>query len=259
MGAAWLLLLDLVELFSRYAFARIVDGDDESSADVVVACLHHTALGVLGCVGGYLGDGVSQIACIDVNGQLLVGILDDVAGFCVLVFHPAGGALLFEYLCEVARLFLDIHHSGLQSRQVEYVVDKVEQVVGILRYAHAQLFLIVGGGFLSDLGYIFHHGVHRRLDVLDHVLHEAVLGVLHLLHLGCLYSHLPLDVHQLADVAQESEIFLDASVFVVIGLQLEIERERAAALGSQGCLDAVLYHFVGAVVHIRQQSHGCTF
>ena len=125
MGTAWLLLFDLVELFCRYAFASIVDRDDQSSADVVVACLHHTALGVLGSVGGYLGDGLSQIACIDVNGQLLVGILDDVAGFCILVFHPAGGALLFEYLCKVARLFLDIHHSGLQARQVENVVDEV--------------------------------------------------------------------------------------------------------------------------------------
>ena len=73
-----------------------------------------------------------QIVGIDIDDQLLVWILNDVSGFCIPVFHPAVSALLFEYLRIVAWLFLDLHHSGLQTRQVEYVVDEVQQVVGIL-------------------------------------------------------------------------------------------------------------------------------
>ena len=80
---------------------------------------------MLGSVGRYLGNGMFQIVGIDIDDQLLVGILNDVACICILIFHPAGSALLFEDLSKIAWIFLDLHHSGLQPRQIEYVVDEV--------------------------------------------------------------------------------------------------------------------------------------
>ena len=83
-------------------------------------------------VARHLFDDVTEVFGIDVDGQLFVRILHDVVGVGIHKLHPACSTLRLKQLGEVLRLPVDFDHSCLQTRQVENVVDDVQQVVGIL-------------------------------------------------------------------------------------------------------------------------------
>ena len=120
-----------------YTLARVVDDYHQSAADVVVTGAHHTAEGVLGSVSGDLCYGVTQVLGVDVDDKLLVGALHNVAGGGVTVPVPSLHALRLEGLSEVVGLAAELHHVGLETRQIENVVDEMQQVVGVAQDASA--------------------------------------------------------------------------------------------------------------------------
>ena len=211
---------------------------------------------MLGSIGGYLVDGVAEFVRIDVHDQLFVGVLHDVTGVRIPVFHPALHALRLEEFGQVAGLADDFHHPCLQTGEVEDIVNEVQQVVGVVEDALAECRFAGYGRVGVDLFYVFEHGVHRCADLLYHVLHETVFRVLHFLHLGRLDVQLPLDVTQFAEVAQQTEVLHHAAFLVVQGHQIELHLQLLAALDAEGGADVRLDVLVDAFVHIVEHTHG---
>ena len=64
-------------------------------------------------IGGNLSDRMPQVQGVDVDRQVLVRILHDVAGVGILVFRPALHTLRLKHLGKIAGLSVDLHHLGL--------------------------------------------------------------------------------------------------------------------------------------------------
>ena len=211
---------------------------------------------MLGSIGCQLCDGLCQIIGIDVHDQLLIRVLHHIFRIGVLVLHPSSHAQRLKAVGQVTGLFVDLHHLGFKAREVEDVVDEVNQVVGIVEDTFSQCFLVGRCLRVAELVHVVHHRVQRCTDLLYHVLHEIVLRVLHLLHLRSLLGQLLLDVAQFTEVAQQSQVFRHASLLVVHRRQTESQIQPLAAFDAQCGTDIDLERLVHAVVHLVQHAHG---
>jgi hypothetical protein len=77
---------------------------------------------------------------------------------------------------EAERRLLEMHHAGLDLRQVEDVVDDAEQALGgVVDLAQVIALAVVQFGLQGEVGHA-DDGVHRGADLVAHVGQEVRLG-----------------------------------------------------------------------------------
>ena len=76
------------------------------------------------------------------------------------------------------------------------------------------------------------YDVHRGTDLLNHIPHEAILRVTHLLYLRRLYLQSFLEVEQVGDITQQSKILYHVALFVMERFQIELDSQRLTSLGT---------------------------
>ena len=100
------------------------------------------------------------------------------------------------------------------------------------------------------------YDVHRGTDLLNHIPHEAILRVTHLLYLRRLYLQSFLEVEQVGDITQQSEIFCHIALFIMKGFQIELDSQGGAALGTQRGAYVGNHLLFYPLVHVIEQAHG---
>ena len=115
---------------------------------------------------------------------------------------------------------------------MEDVVDEMQQRIGILQDDLTQFWLVLRGCYRVELGHVIQDGVHRGADLLDHIPHETVLRVIHLLYLRRLYLQSFLEVEQVGYITQQSKILYHFALFVMERFQIELDSQRLTSLGT---------------------------
>ena len=120
-------LEDMLNGILRNTVTRILDGNSQLVTDIVITRQDRTGRGVLGCIVDDLFHDHRDFRLIDLNHQLLVGILHDIVHTRLLVVHPSRITSRLEDAGEVDGLLVDGDHAGIQTRQEQDVVDQLQQ------------------------------------------------------------------------------------------------------------------------------------
>ena len=98
-----------------YTVASVLDGDNQMSVDVVVACANAALVGVLGCNGSYVSDDGTQVSIVNYDFHHFIMVLNDIFHVGFLEIIPCILAMGIKYGSDVCGLRLKLNHLGIKA------------------------------------------------------------------------------------------------------------------------------------------------
>ena len=171
---------------------------------------------------------------------------------------PGRLTVCLENRTDVCHLRLQFYHLCIEARQEENVVDKCQQVFGIITYfADKQLFILNSVALFEEIGKSYHR-MEWCTNLVAHIVKEGILHQLHLLGFAGLESQGFLHRLHITIVTTHAEIADHLAVGIYRGIEREMETERISALDVQDGLERCVNWLARTVVHRVKSSLGLT-
>ena len=153
-------------------------------------------------------------------------------------------AEVMEHIRQMHFLLLDLHHATLDAAHVKHVIDeRQEMITGGGDFLQIVLYLILIIQISSRQSGEADDGIHRRTDIMGHIIQETGLRVIRMLRRSqCIrQSSLPLDFHALSILDIQKETIEMCNISFLIGDRLAHRAEPLifTGLGAESMLHII--------------------